>query len=131
MIRTSDVGLTASHSPDHTSSYPEHSAGAAIPLEMGLRGSSLCWSVAAGEEAWTCKVDLPSDADCSMLEVVFLSAAYGFKCYREIRKVQPWRWRRKERNKNNLIMNILCRHVMPLACSHGLISINQRGRDCF
>lgn len=88
LISTSDVGLTAFHSPGHSSSYPEQSSGAAIPWEMGLSGA-LCWNltVATGEEAQTCKADLPSDANCSVLQVVFLSAECRFKCYREIRKV--------------------------------------------
>lgn len=68
MISTSDVGLTAL-------------AMAAVILstaleqpnwEMGLTGSSLCCSLteATAEEAQTCKTDLPSGADCSMLQVV-------------------------------------------------------------
>lgn len=121
-VRTSAVGLMGCHRPGHTMAW-----------EVGLRGSSLCQSLNAafGQEARACNIDLANDAGSSTLEDVVLSTAHGFKCYREIRKVQTWRWRRKERNKNNLIMNILCRRVMPLACWHGLISINQKGRDCF
>lgn len=71
------MGLTVFHSPGHSSSYPEQSSGEAISWEMGLRESSLCWSliVATGEAAQTCKAELPSDADCPMLQIVFLSAA--------------------------------------------------------
>lgn len=68
MISTSDVGLAALAMAAVTLSTALEQPN----WEMGLTGSSLCWSltVATAEEAQTCKADLPSDADCSMLQVV-------------------------------------------------------------
>lgn len=130
MISTSDVALGACHSPGHSSSYPEQSSGAATPSGTGLSGSALCCSLAeaTGEEAQTGEDDLASDLAAPRCRLSFVHHA-GSNVTEKLEKCSLGRWKRKERN--NLIMNILCRHVMPLACWHGLISINQRGRSCF